>query len=256
VEPWCLRPHSAGSTILCLRPTGSSRACTLRLRPGGSPHALRIPPRGGHPALRLGATQRLLPVRRLRNLLHCWLFVSKVVSSRFLPYLLTPASELSHPLLDIVPGSRDEWDFHPPDSRAVGRTIWPLLTSRPSPNALLRTALPLSRPRAVEISPGKDAVRLRTTATFTSTASPMGFAVLCQLAPPHRPRMWFLFIGSRISPSLPFHGQSPFRSWLQLVFFLSWFIHRGLEPLLDCAHAGHTQDGAGQAPTQSRQLKR
>ncbi len=31
----------------------SSWARALRLRPGGSPHALPIPPRGGHPALRL-----------------------------------------------------------------------------------------------------------------------------------------------------------------------------------------------------------
>jgi len=56
--------------------------------------------------------------------------------------------------------------------------------------------------------------------------------VLCQLIPPRRPLMQFLFIGSRLSPSLPPHGRSPFRSWLQLVFSVSWFhFHRGLEPL-------------------------
>src|SRR5207237_2862268 len=36
------------------------RSCLHRLRPGTSPHALRIPPRGGHPALQ----GRLLPGRR------------------------------------------------------------------------------------------------------------------------------------------------------------------------------------------------
>ena len=35
-------------------------ACALRLRPGTAPHALRIPPHGGHPALRL-------PVGRVRT---------------------------------------------------------------------------------------------------------------------------------------------------------------------------------------------
>ena len=145
MELKCLCPHSAGSTIPCLWPTGSSWACALRLRPGGSPHALRIPPRGGHPALRLGNVSRLSPVRKLRNLLHCFLFVSNVVSSRFLPYLLTPASEISLPLLDITPESRGERDFHPPDSRAVGRTLWPLLTSARSPGPLLNQALPTRR---------------------------------------------------------------------------------------------------------------
>jgi hypothetical protein len=56
-----LRPHSAGSTLPHLWPTGSSRGGPHRLRPGTSPHALRIPPHGGHPALRLA--ERWLQVR-------------------------------------------------------------------------------------------------------------------------------------------------------------------------------------------------
>jgi hypothetical protein len=39
-----------------LWPTGSSWDSSPRLRPGTSPHALRIPPRGGHPALRRKAS--------------------------------------------------------------------------------------------------------------------------------------------------------------------------------------------------------
>jgi hypothetical protein len=81
MDSQCLRPHTAGSTISCLWPNGSSWARALRLRPGGSPHALRIPPRGGHPALRLGPASQPFPVPGLRNLQHCSLFVSKVVSS-------------------------------------------------------------------------------------------------------------------------------------------------------------------------------
>ena len=95
-----------------------------------------------------------------------------------------------------------------------------------------RGAAVLPPPHVSEISPGKDAVLLRTAAAFTSTTEPVGFAVLCQLAPSCRPCMRFLFIGSRFSPSLPPHGRSPFGSWLQLVFYFSWLLHRGLEPLL------------------------
>ena len=83
-----------------------------------------------------------------------------------------------------------------------------------------RGAAVLPPPHVSEISPGKDAALPRTAAAFTSTTEPMGFAVLCQLAPSCRPCMRFLFISSRVSPSLPPHGRSPFRGWLQLVFCL------------------------------------
>ena len=59
--------------------------------------------------------------------------------------------------------------------------------------------------------------------------------------------MSFLFIGWWLSPSLPSHGRSPFRSWLQIVLssfvfvFRFHSIDRGLEPLLVSVHAGHTQ---------------
>ena len=74
-----------------------------------------------------------------------------------------------------------------------------------------------STARAGEISPGKSVMLPCTTAAFTSTGKPDDFAVLCQLVVPYRPSMRFLFIGSQVSPSLPSHGWSPFRSWLQMV---------------------------------------
>jgi hypothetical protein len=83
-----------------------------------------------------------------------------------------------------------------------------------------RGAAVLPPPHVSEISPGKGAVLPRTVAAFTSTTEPVGFAVLCQLAPSCRPCMRFLFINSRVSPSLPSHGRSPFRSWLRLMFYL------------------------------------
>jgi len=71
--------------------------------------------------------------------------------------------------------------------------------------------------RSSQISPGKNAMLPCTTAAFTSTGKPDDFAVLCQLVVPCRPSMRFLFIGSQVSPSLPFLSRSPFPSWLQMV---------------------------------------
>ena len=89
-----------------------------------------------------------------------------------------------------------------------------------TPPITVRGAAVFPPPRVSEISPGKGAVLPRTVAAFTSTTEPVGFAVLCQLAPSCRPCMRFLFINSRVSPSLPSHGRSPFRSWLRLMFYL------------------------------------
>ena len=71
--------------------------------------------------------------------------------------------------------------------------------------------------RSRQISPGKSVMLSCTTTAFTSTGKPDDFAVLCQLVVPYRPSMRFLFISSQVSPSLPSHGWSPFRSWLQMV---------------------------------------
>ena len=103
--------------------------------------------------------------------------------------------------------------------------------------------------RSRQISPGKNAMLPRATAAFTSPGKPDDFAVLCQLVVPYRPSMRFLSIGSQVSPSLPSHGRSPFRSWLQMVvsfIFMFWFSYRGLEPHLHRAHAGHTQGAAAE----------
>jgi len=53
VDEMRLRPTKAGSTLPHLWPTGSSKGWLPRLQPGSSPHALRIPLRSGHPALRV-----------------------------------------------------------------------------------------------------------------------------------------------------------------------------------------------------------
>jgi hypothetical protein len=50
-----LRLHTAGSTLPTFGRPVHRRGSPHRLWPGTSPHALRIPPRGGHPALRNAA---------------------------------------------------------------------------------------------------------------------------------------------------------------------------------------------------------
>ena len=67
------------------------------------------------------------------------------------------------------------------------------------------------------ISPDKSVLLPGTTAAFTSAAEPMGFAVLCQLAPPRRPSMRFLSVGPPVSASLPPPAKLPSRSWLHVV---------------------------------------
>ena len=75
-----------------------------------------------------------------------------------------------------------------------------------------------------------------------------------QLIPPRRPRMDFLFIllrqgyGGQAGSS--FHRKQtlgPTALLFVACFFDVHFINRGLEPLLDWAHPGHTQVGDGDA---------
>jgi len=98
---------------------------------------------------------------------------------------------------------------------------------------------------------GKSADLRHTTPAFTSGTETTGFAVLCQLTRPPRPRMWFLFMGLWLSHSLPPDVRLPSRPWLLVVLCFIVSSHRGLEPLLVRAHAGRTQDGAGQPATRS-----
>ena len=95
-----------------------------RLRPGTSPHALRIPPPDGHPALRsycewwfqvhLGCI-RLSPSCPFR-LLHT--------------VQLSPASEALPPLRIRCSSSEHRRDFNPPEQCAAQRTLQVCPTSR------------------------------------------------------------------------------------------------------------------------------
>jgi hypothetical protein len=123
-----LRPHSAGSTLPHLWPTGSSRGGPHRLRPGTSPHALRIPPHGGHPALRVtrGGCRSPLAVSGFR--LRARLGFSIPSSPR-------PAR--NYPRFRIRrPSSGRRRDLNPPDHHAAQRTLW----SAPIPGRPCRPA--------------------------------------------------------------------------------------------------------------------
>ncbi len=78
-----------------------------RLRPGGSPHALQTPPRGGRPALQSFRSWLQLCLGRIR--------LSPSCPFRHLHYLSTlrPVRHYPH-LLDIDPWPRAERDFNPP----------------------------------------------------------------------------------------------------------------------------------------------
>jgi len=115
-----------------VRPWGSPH----RLRPGTSPHTLRIPPRGGHPVLRStssGGFRSVLAVSGFR--LRARLDVSIPVLS------LRPARH--YPRFWIRrPSSERRRDFNPPDLGAAQRTLCPLLTPAPRSGPLAGSSVP------------------------------------------------------------------------------------------------------------------
>jgi hypothetical protein len=93
------------------------RGSPHRLQPGTSPHALRIPPRDGHPALRSTAKWRL------QVHLGCiWLSLS--CPCRLLHTFLSLRPARHYPRFWIRrPSSGRRRDFNPPERRAAQRTL-------------------------------------------------------------------------------------------------------------------------------------
>ena len=101
--------------------------------------------------------------------------------------------------------------------KSSGFTVYTDRNRSPARCSLLRsllTPLPVS-------TQGPPQVRTRCFQTrphhLPPRLKPVDFAVLCQLFPPRRPSMAFLFISLSVSSSLPPPGRLPSRSWLQLV---------------------------------------
>ena len=142
-----LRLHSAGSTLPHLWPTGSSRGGPHRLRPGTSPHALRIPPRDGHPALRVtrGGSRSPLAVSGFRLRARVGFSIPS-----------SPRPARNYPRFRIRrPSSGRRRDLNPPDHHAAQRTLRRLRRSRgftggfspPFPGSLSRSWLRTLRGR-------------------------------------------------------------------------------------------------------------
>ena len=90
-----------------------------RLRPGTSPQTFRIPPRGGHPVLRLSS-------RQTTNLgTSPWLYPSFPTSCPFRVLLIhAPRPTRRYPRLWIWrPSSERQRDFNPPDLGAAQHTL-------------------------------------------------------------------------------------------------------------------------------------
>jgi hypothetical protein len=154
---------------------------------------------------------------------------------------------------------------HTSPSGVVGWGVWSAVRTLPFGSALRWVSLPaillcssalrLVSPttmasadfwpdRSRQISPGKGTMLPCTTTAFTFTGKPDDFAVLCQLVVPYRPSMRFLSIGLQVSPSLPSHGRSPFRSWLQMVvssFSCLVFLQGTCTPFTSCPCWAHTR---------------
>src|SRR4029077_5599594 len=125
VEPMRLRPHSADSTMLRLRPTGSSVGIApvdcdpvVLLKPFGPRLAADALPSKDSPMAAPGQ-----PIR---------VPAFAVVPHSPLPtFPSSSAGEELPPPLDISPGPRAEWDSNPPDTSAIRHTLSKGLTSRP-----------------------------------------------------------------------------------------------------------------------------
>ena len=101
-----------------------------RLQPGTSPHALRIPPRDGHPAL------RVLRSGGSRSALVCFR-LSPSCPFRPLHTFHSSRPARNYPRFWIRRSSSERRrDFNPPDQRAAQRTLWPPPT--PCSASLLR----------------------------------------------------------------------------------------------------------------------
>ena len=168
-----------------LGPTGSSSGSPHRLQPGTSPHALRIPPHDGHPALRRTAGDGS------RSALACFrLSLSCPFRLLHTCHLLRPARH--YPRVRIQrPSFERRRDFNPPEQCAAQRTLRPVLTSPP-----------FSRRRSPQVR--------RCLFPFTPSGSTMhvfvwtsGFALASTLTARTRPLCRFVFLRSKVCSPLP-----------------------------------------------------
>ena len=169
-----------------------------RLRPGTSPQALRIPPRGGHPALRSSFDSKptwLLP----------WLSPSFPTSCPFRVSLISPPRPArNYPRFRIWRSLPErQWDSNAPDPGAARHTLCPLLTSAPRSRSLRNRSVRGFRTRRRPAEARPTAFTAHPPDLPPRPSMAMDFAVICPLVRPGRPRIRFLSIGSRPCSTLP-----------------------------------------------------
>jgi hypothetical protein len=87
-----------------------------------------------------------------------------------------------------------------------------------TPFGMVRSPAPIAHtPHGKQISPDKNVSFPCTTASFTISPEPEGFAIGCWLAQETWPRMTFLFVGSQVCRGLPPDAASRRRPCLWLV---------------------------------------
>ena len=171
-----------------------------RLRPGTSPQTFRIPPRGGHPVLRL-------PSRQTTNLgASPWLCPSFPTSCPFRVLLIhAPRPTRRYPRLWIWrPSSERLRDFNPPDLGAAQHTLrasLPPHTARPVPRGrpVGNHAIPPLGLPVLRWSPCKHAVATTPAGPRSPVASRFPLLGRKLVATRRRPSPLFRRVGSRIT---------------------------------------------------------
>jgi hypothetical protein len=155
------------------------RGSPHRLRPGTSPHALRIPPLDGHPALQRTAKQRLQ--------VHLGCFrLSPSCPFRLLHTYCSLWPARHYPRLRIQHSSSERRrDFNPPEQCAAQRTLCPLLTSTLRSGCLATTSVAsATQDRSPEVSSA--AFCAQSPDLRFACLMDMDFAVSCPLVPRSR----------------------------------------------------------------------
>ena len=216
-----------------LWPTGSSWGRPLDYGP-----VLLRKPFGPH--LAMGALSSAVPSWRLQVRLGCVRLSPACPFRRLHTCHLRPARH--YPRLWIrPPSSGGRRDFNPPNQCAAWRTLCPLLTSAPRSRALRTRSVRdcRTRRRPPEVRP------------IAFTAHPpdlpprplmaADFAISRSLVRPGRPRIRFLFIGSRLCSTLPSDPASRRRPCASLIL-RRHRLDRGLAPPSYRSCSAHAKD--------------
>jgi len=185
-----------------------------RLQPGTSPHALRIPPRDGHPALRelrSGGSRSALVCFRL----------SPSCPFRPLHTFHSSRPARNYPRFWIRRSSFERRrDLNPPDQRAAQRTLRPRLTSARCSGRL--AASPVAISATTRRPPEVSSAAFRAPLPEFTLGALDGYGLRGELPvrPTLTPQIRFLYIRSRVCSTLLSDPPSPERPCASLTLHL------------------------------------